>query len=105
MVTSCWSTSAGVRQRRPAYSCFTIGEHLGARSVWAALDEEQSDLADFSWPGLDDQSTDPNTQLDVGSIQHLCADNWPVEVAPKPDKQLSLPVHQIALVVNSVHLP
>ena len=30
------------------------------------------------------------------------ADNWPVEVAPNPDKQLSLPVHQIALVVNGV---
>jgi kynurenine formamidase len=34
----------------------------------------------------------------------LGADNWPVEVAPNPDKQLSLPVHQIALVVSGVHL-
>ncbi len=34
----------------------------------------------------------------------LGADNWPVEVAPNPDKQLSLPVHQIALVVNGIHL-
>jgi kynurenine formamidase len=34
----------------------------------------------------------------------LGADNWPVEVAPNPDKTLSLPVHQIALVVNGVHL-
>jgi kynurenine formamidase len=25
-------------------------------------------------------------------------------VAPNPDKQISLPVHQIALVVNGVHL-
>src|SRR5687767_10838910 len=32
------------------------------------------------------------------------SDNWPVEVAPTPDKQLSLPVHQIALVVNGIHL-
>jgi kynurenine formamidase len=32
------------------------------------------------------------------------ADNWPVEVAPNPDKQLSLPVHQIALVVNGIYL-
>ena len=31
-------------------------------------------------------------------------DNWPVEVSPNPDAQLSLPVHQIALVVNGVHL-
>jgi kynurenine formamidase len=34
----------------------------------------------------------------------LGSDNWPVEVAPNPDKQLSLPVHQLALVVNGVHL-
>jgi len=34
----------------------------------------------------------------------LGADNWPVEVAPNPDTQISLPVHQIALVVNGVHL-
>jgi kynurenine formamidase len=34
----------------------------------------------------------------------LGSDNWPVEVAPNPDPQLSLPVHQIALVVNGVHL-
>ena len=32
------------------------------------------------------------------------SDNWPVEVAPNPDKQLSLPVHQIMLVVNGIHL-
>ncbi len=34
----------------------------------------------------------------------LGADNWPVEVSPNPDPQLSLPVHQVALVVNGVHL-
>jgi kynurenine formamidase len=34
----------------------------------------------------------------------LGSDNWPVEVAPNPDKQVSLPVHQITLVVNGVHL-
>jgi kynurenine formamidase len=32
------------------------------------------------------------------------ADNWPVEVSPNPDPNASLPVHQIALVVNGVHL-
>ena len=31
-------------------------------------------------------------------------DNWPVEVAPNPDPQISLPVHQIMLVVNGIHL-
>jgi kynurenine formamidase len=34
----------------------------------------------------------------------LGSDNWPVEVAPNPDKEISLPVHQITLVVNGVHL-
>jgi kynurenine formamidase len=32
------------------------------------------------------------------------SDNWPVEIAPNPDKDLSLPVHQIMLVVNGIHL-
>jgi kynurenine formamidase len=32
------------------------------------------------------------------------ADNWSVEVAPNPDVNLSLPVHQIMLVVNGIHL-
>jgi kynurenine formamidase len=32
------------------------------------------------------------------------ADAWPVEVAPNPDAQVSLPVHQIMLVVNGIHL-
>ncbi|HXO68420.1 MAG TPA: cyclase family protein [Bradyrhizobium sp.] len=34
----------------------------------------------------------------------LGADNPTVEVSPNPDKQLSLPVHQVALVVNGIHL-
>jgi kynurenine formamidase len=34
----------------------------------------------------------------------LGSDNWPVEVAPNPDSQISLPLHQLALVVNGVHL-
>jgi kynurenine formamidase len=32
------------------------------------------------------------------------ADNIPVEVSPNPDPQVSLPVHQIMLVVNGIHL-
>lgn len=31
-------------------------------------------------------------------------DTAPVEISPNPDKQLSLPVHQIALVVHGIHL-
>ena len=32
------------------------------------------------------------------------SDNWPVEVAPNPDPQISLPGHQIFLVVNGIML-
>ena len=34
----------------------------------------------------------------------LGSDNGPVEVSPNPDKNISLPVHQLALVVHGVHL-
>ena len=34
----------------------------------------------------------------------LGADNQPVEVSPNPDPQVSLPIHQIMLVVNGIHL-
>jgi kynurenine formamidase len=32
------------------------------------------------------------------------ADNQPVEIQPNPDPQISLPIHQIMLVVNGIHL-
>ena len=32
------------------------------------------------------------------------ADNPSIDVAPSPDPELSLPVHQIMLVVNGIHL-
>jgi len=34
----------------------------------------------------------------------VSSDNWPVEVAPNPDKEISLPVHQIMLPINGVHI-
>jgi kynurenine formamidase len=34
----------------------------------------------------------------------LGADTAPVEVSPNPDKLISLPIHQMALVVHGVHL-
>jgi kynurenine formamidase len=37
-------------------------------------------------------------------VMLLGADNWPVEIAPNPDTKISLPIHQIALVVNGIHL-
>ena len=38
------------------------------------------------------------------NVMLLGSDNFPVEVSPNPDKNLSLPVHQIALVVNGIFL-
>jgi kynurenine formamidase len=32
------------------------------------------------------------------------SDDWSVEVSPNPDPQLSLPIHQIMLVVHGIHL-
>jgi len=32
------------------------------------------------------------------------SDNFPVEISPNPDRQISAPVHQIMLVVNGIHL-
>jgi kynurenine formamidase len=37
-------------------------------------------------------------------VMLMGADNFPVEVAPNPDKSLSLPVHQIALAVHGIFL-
>ena len=31
-------------------------------------------------------------------------DNWPLEVLPTPDTQLSAPVYQILLVINGIHM-
>ena len=32
------------------------------------------------------------------------SDNQPVEIQPNPDPEVSLPIHQIMLVVNGIHL-
>ncbi len=71
--------------------------HTGWGKLWA------KDNARYvkSCPGIGIAAAQWLAQQDpmlVGS------DNWPVEVAPNPDPQLSLPVHQIMLVVNGIHL-
>jgi kynurenine formamidase len=37
-------------------------------------------------------------------VMLLGSDNFPVEISPNPDRNLSLPVHQIALAVNGIFL-
>jgi kynurenine formamidase len=53
-----------------------------------------------------------NPGIGIGAAQWLASqnpmlvgsDNWSVEVAPNPDANLSLPVHQVMLVVHGIHL-
>ena len=54
-----------------------------------------------SAPGIGIQAAEYLAKFDP---MLLGADNWPVEVAPNPDPKLSLPVHQVALVVHGIHL-
>ena len=71
--------------------------HTGWGSLWA------KDNARYvkSCPGLGIAAAEWLARQDP---MLLGSDNWPVEVAPNPDPELSLPVHQIALVVNGIHL-
>ena len=67
----------------------------------AVFDALAGGLATFSGAGIGVKAAEWLATKDpmlVGS------DNWPVEVAPNPDPQISLPVHQIMLVVNGIHL-
>src|SRR5262249_15875494 len=71
--------------------------HTGWGKLWG------KDNARFmkSCPGIGGAAADwlaKQAPMLVGS------ENWPVEVAPNPDPQISLPVHQIMLVVNGIHL-
>ena len=71
--------------------------HTGWGKLWA------KDNARYgkSCPGIGVKAAEWLAKQDpmlVGS------DNWPVEVWPNPDPQVSAPVHQIMLVVNGIHI-
>ncbi len=77
------------------------GDAVFVRTGWSA------------WWGKDNtRYVRSNPGIGVGAAQWLAtqnpmlvgADNWSVEVAPNPDPNLSLPVHQVMLVVNGIHL-
>src|SRR3989441_6084150 len=71
--------------------------HTGWSKLWAKDNTRYSKTC----PGIGVAAAEWLAKQDpmlVGS------DNWPVEVAPNPDTQVSLPVHQIMLVVNGIHL-
>ncbi len=78
-----------------------VGDAVIINTGWGKLYGKENGRYVRSCPGLGVKAA----QWLIGKDPMLLgADNWPVEVAPNPDKMLSLPVHQLALVVNGVHL-
>ena len=77
------------------------GDAIAIHTGWGKLYGKDNARYVKSCPGLGVKAAEFLMSKDP---MLLGADNWPVEVSPNPDKQLSLPVHQLALVVNGVHL-
>jgi len=77
------------------------GDIILIHTGWGQLYGKDNARYVKSCPGVGTAAAEWLAKLDpllVGS------DNWPVEVSPNPDKELSLPVHQIFLVVHGVHI-
>jgi kynurenine formamidase len=71
--------------------------HTGWGKLWGVDNARYNASA----PGLGVQAAE---WLAARDVMLLGSDTFPVEVAPNPDKSLSLPVHQIALVVHGIFL-
>jgi kynurenine formamidase len=77
------------------------GDAILIRTGWSALWGKDNARYVKSNPGIGIAAAEWLAKQDpmlVGS------DNWSVEVAPNPNAELSLPIHQILLVVNGIHL-
>jgi kynurenine formamidase len=77
------------------------GDAVIIHTGWGKLWGQDNARYVKSCPGVGVKAAEWLVQQDpmlVGS------DNWPVEVAPNPDKEISLPGHQIFLVVNGILL-
>ena len=77
------------------------GDAVIVHTGWGRLWGKENARFVRSCPGLGVRAA--QWLIEKGPIL-LGSDNWPVEVSPNPDPQLSLPVHQLALVVHGVHL-
>lgn len=77
------------------------GDAVLIHTGWGKLYGRDNARYDKSCPGIGAKAAQWLIEKDP---MLLGADNWPVEVSPGPDPLISLPVHQIALVVNGVHL-
>ena len=79
----------------------TAGDAVLIHTGWGRLYGKDNPRYVKSCPGIGIAAAEWLAKQDPMLIG---ADNWPVEVAPNPDPKLSLPVHQVALVVNGIHL-
>ena len=77
------------------------GDAVLIRTGWARLWGKDNAKYNAGCPGIGVSAAQWLAQQDV---MLMGADNFPVEVAPNPDKALNLPVHQIALAVNGIFL-
>ena len=71
--------------------------HTGYGKLWGVDNAKYNASA----PGLGIKAAE---WLAAKDVMLFGADTFPVEVAPNPDKSISLPVHQIALVINGIFL-
>ncbi len=77
------------------------GDAVIINTGWGRLWDKEGDRYLRTNPGLTTAAAEWLAKQDPMLIG---ADNGPVGVTPDPDPQLSNPVHQIALVVNGIHL-
>jgi kynurenine formamidase len=77
------------------------GDAVLIRTGWARLWGKDNAKYNAGCPGIGVAAAEWLAKHDV---MLMGADNFPVEVAPNPDKALNLPVHQIALAVHGIFL-
>jgi kynurenine formamidase len=80
---------------------FQPGDAIIIHTGWGKLWEKDNARYSKSNPGLGVKAAE---FLIAKDPMMLGADTAPVEVSPNPDKLISLPIHQMALVVYGVHL-
>ena len=77
------------------------GDAVLIHTGWGTLFNSEPERFAASGPGIGIAAAEWLVERDP---MLLGTDNTPVEVSPNPDTQISLPVHQIMLVVNGIHL-
>jgi len=77
------------------------GDAVLIHTGWGKLWGKDNAKYNSGCPGIGVAAAEWLAQQDV---MLLGSDNFPVEIAPNPDKNPSLPVHQIALAVNGIFL-